>query len=79
MTDFVQAAIIVSIPATLTAVANLIVTVRHNGKVDAYKHEVNSRMDELLKMRGEAERAQGKAEGVEQERIRIPDKGDYRV
>lgn len=35
--------------------------------------QINSRMDELLKSVGDAQHAQGRAEGVESERVRQPD------
>jgi hypothetical protein len=59
-----------SIPATITAAAALIVSIRGNAKVEELHLAVNSRLTELLASVGAENRANGKAEGVEAERVR---------
>ncbi len=78
MTDVVQVALVAAIPGTIAALAGLYTAVKSAtivDKVNEYHHEVNSRMDELLRSSRDSSFAKGRAEGVESERIRFPDKG----
>lgn len=70
MTDVVQVALIVSIAPTLASLASLAVALRSLFSLTDYKHQINSRMDELMKSHGLEQRAQGMADGIEQERMR---------
>ena len=74
MTDVVEVALIAAVPSTLAAAAavwNAIHVRRYKNEVVGYKLEINSRMDELMRVKGEIERALGVQEGIEQERGRI--------
>jgi hypothetical protein len=70
MSETVTVALIVSVAPTLTALVGLWATLRQGRRVDSYKHEVNSRMDELLQVTGERSRAEGRAEGIASERVK---------
>ncbi len=70
MTDIVKVALIVSIAPTLASIASLAVAVKALFSLWSYKLQINHRMDELLMAHGGEQRAEGKAEGIEQERTR---------
>ena len=81
MTDAVQAALIAALPGTAAGLAAVATTIwsgivtrrathAYKAEVISYKLEINSRMDELMRLAGVTERALGKAEGIEQERGR---------
>lgn len=70
MTDVVKVALIVSVAPTVASIASLAVAVKALFSLVSYKHQINSRMDELLKAHGLEQRAQGMADGIEQERMR---------
>lgn len=61
--DLVLVALIVAVAPTITAVTGFVMVLR---RLTSYKHEINHRMDELL----ESTRAEGHAEGVDDERNR---------
>jgi hypothetical protein len=58
-------ALIASVPPTLAAVAAVIVALRGNAKLADVHLQINSRMDELLRVSNKAARA----EGVEAQRL----------
>ncbi len=81
MTDVIQIALIAALPGTLAGLGAIVTTIwsglltRHatrlyKNEVINYKLEINSRMDELMRLAGASERAKGRAEGIEQERGR---------
>lgn len=56
--------LIITLPPTIAAVAALIVGLRGNRKVDDLHVAVNSRLTELLEQTSKASKAEGKAEGI---------------
>lgn len=70
MSDAVVIAMLVAIPPTVAACASLVVAVRSNKRLDKLHIQINSRMDQLLKAVAAQERGEGRAEGIEAERIR---------
>lgn len=70
MTDAVLVGLIAAIPSTLAALAALVVSLKGNRKVDAVALSVNGRLTQLLGAVGQTQRAEGRADGIEQERSR---------
>lgn len=67
MTDVVKVALIVAAAPTVTAIGGFVVICR---RLTDYRHQINSRIDELLSATASSARAEGRAEGVESERVR---------
>jgi hypothetical protein len=70
MTDAVLVGLIAAIPSTVAALAALVVSLKGNRKVDAVALSVNGRLTQLLGAVGQTQRAEGRADGIEQERSR---------
>lgn len=70
MSDVVLIAIIAAVPPTILAAATLLVGLRTKQTVASHEHKVNSRLDELMRVSQSLAHAEGRAEGVEHERIR---------
>jgi hypothetical protein len=70
MTDAVLVGLIAAIPSTVAALAALVVSLKGNRKVDAVALSVNGRLTQLLSAVGQTQRAEGRADGIEQERSR---------
>lgn len=68
MTDAVTIALIVAIPPTLAGLAAVIVAVRTRHKIADLTVHINSRMDQLLKTKGELGEEIGRAKGIAEER-----------
>jgi len=64
MSDAVLVALIVSIPATLTAFAGLLVSLRNSRKIEDIHVATNSMKDALVAATAKASKAEGRAEGV---------------
>jgi hypothetical protein len=62
--------LIAAIPSTVAALAALVVSLKGNRKVDAVALSVNGRLTQLLGAVGQTQRAEGRADGIEQERSR---------
>ena len=60
MSDAVEIALIVSIAPTLTAIIGIIAILK---KIEVVRNDVNSKMSELVRTTGEAEKAKGNLEG----------------
>lgn len=63
-------ALIVSLPPTLVGLAALITAIKSVNEIRNLHIQINSRMDQLLRVTGAESKAQGKAEGIESERLR---------
>lgn len=66
MSDVVLVALIAAVPGTIAAILSAI----GNRKVEQIHVQVNSRMDQLLASVGRENQAEGRAAGVESERLR---------
>ena len=68
---FNQTIILAVIPVLGISIVNLILGVVNRAKISAIHIQINSRMDELLRVTSEKSMADGKAEGVAAERFRV--------
>jgi hypothetical protein len=61
--SFVLNTLIATMPAILIALGTLLTVLRTKTEITLVKEHVNSKMDELLKLTGESEKAKGHLEG----------------
>lgn len=74
MTDAVQIALIVGVPATITALGSLVVSVLNRNKLTEVHTDMNGKLTALLDAHGLAEHAKGVAEGRAQAVIEKQDR-----
>ena len=70
LTDTVLVGLIAAVPATVAALAALVVSLKGNRKVAAISVQIDGRLDELLATTRAAGNASGRAAGIEAERVR---------
>jgi hypothetical protein len=68
LSEPVQIALIVAVAPTLLALAGVVNSVRNSQKLNTIHVDLNSRLTQLLLATGASAHANGKAEGVAQER-----------
>ncbi len=71
MSEAVLVGIISAVPATIAAIAAVIVSIHGNRQVEALHVSINGRMAQLLESVRTENLATGRAAGIEQERERI--------
>ena len=70
MSDVVLVALIGAMPATVGVLVSVVMNAVSNSKLNAIHVQINSRMDELLKVTAKEAEAAGRAVGIEAERKR---------
>lgn len=72
MSDAIKIALITAIatalPLTVIGIANIVIGLRSSRRLSDIHIQINSRMDQLLKMTAAKSLGDGKAEGIQQER-----------
>lgn len=73
VSDLVIMAMIAAVPPTLMALAAVITSLHTQRKLQDVHNQINGRMEQLIEEVGSTSRAEGRAEGIEAERVRPAD------
>jgi hypothetical protein len=71
VSDNVIVAMIVAIPPTIASVCGVVISLINSRKIHLLHLHVNSRLDALVTETGRSQFAEGKAQGMEEERRRL--------